>query len=257
MRLQGKVAIVTGAGSGIGEAIAVRFALEGARVCVAAHDAIKGQRTTDRILANHGEAFALAVNVEDEADAQRAVDATVARYGAIHTLVNNAAAFVHVDTAHATAADWDRAFAVNVKGAALLAKYCAPEMQRSGGGSIVNVGSIASYVAEAGMAPYTASKTALIGLTKAMAVDLWPYRVRANIICPGAVHTPALERALEAAHVSVREFEEMLAGPSSRIIMRRIGQPEEVAGAAVFLASEESSYITGASIVIDGGHLAQ
>jgi meso-butanediol dehydrogenase/(S,S)-butanediol dehydrogenase/diacetyl reductase len=159
-----------------------------------------------------------------------------------------------------TPEDWDRSMAVNVKGPALMGKYAVPEMAKVGGGAIINIAAINSLVGEADMAPYNTTKTALLGLTRSMAIDYWKHRVRVNAICPGIIYTPQVQRMLEQQNMTRAEFEKTgkwMNTPGMRVIMKRIGDPEEVANTALFLASEDSSYITGSYILVDGGHMAQ
>ncbi len=260
MKFEGKVVIVTGGGSGIGRATCVRFAEEGARVSVADLAEVSARETVALIKRKNGRAIAVQGDISIDVDARRIVEQTVKKYGAVDILVNNAAVFILLNTLEATPDDWDRSMAVNVKGHALMGKYAVPEMAKTGGGAIINIGAINSLIAEADMAPYNTSKAALLGLTRSMAVDYWKYQVRVNAVCPGIVYTPSVQRLLEQQGMTRAQFEETgswMNTPGMRIIMKRIGEPNEVASVALFLASDDSSYMTGSYIVVDGGHMAQ
>jgi NAD(P)-dependent dehydrogenase (short-subunit alcohol dehydrogenase family) len=260
MRFEGKVVIVTGGGSGIGRAICMRFAEEGAGVCVADLEDTSARETVSLIEEKAVRAIAVQGDVSKDVDAKQIVERTVKEYGAVHILVNNAAVFILLNTLDVTPEDWDRSMAVNVKGPALMGKYAVPEMAKVGGGAIINIAAINSLVGEADMAPYNTTKAALLGLTRSMAIDYWKHRVRVNAICPGIIYTAQVQRMLEQQNMTRAEFEKTgkwMNTPGMRIIMKRIGDPEEVANTALFLASEDSSYITGSYILVDGGHMAQ
>ena len=251
-RLAGKTALVTGAASGIGESIARRFAREGARVVVADRNNEDGERVAGSITAAGGEASFAGTDVADEASIVRTCDTTAARYGGIDILVNCAAVFVMKDL-EASADDWRRSLVVNVMGTALSCKHAARQMQRRGGGAIVNLGSISAFVAQPRLTTYSATKAAIVQMTRNMAMDLAPDRIRANCVCPGPVWTPALRRVIADNGLDNEAF---LAEECPKILLGRIGEPEEVAAAALFLASDEASYITGTELVVDGGWLA-
>ena len=260
MKFEGKVVIVTGGGSGIGRAICMRFAEEGACVCVADVEDTSARETVSLIEEKAVRAIAVQGDVSKDVDAKKIVERTVKEYGAVHILVNNAAVFILLNALDVTPEDWDRSMAVNVKGPALMGKYAVPEMAKVGGGAIINIAAINSLVGEADMAPYNTTKTALLGLTRSMAIDYWKHRVRVNAICPGIIYTPQVQRMLEQQNMTRAEFEKTgkwMNTPGMRVIMKRIGDPEEVANTALFLASEDSSYITGSYILVDGGHMAQ
>jgi NAD(P)-dependent dehydrogenase (short-subunit alcohol dehydrogenase family) len=247
-RLVGKVALITGAGSGIGRAAAGIFAAEGATVVVADVVSDAAAETVDGIEAAGGRALAVTVDVSVEGEAQEAVRRAVQDCGALHVLFNNAGIFPSddgglLDTPPAT---WDRVMAVNLRGVWLCSRAAVPAMIAAGGGSIVNV---ASFVALMGAATaqvaYTASKGGVLAFTRELAVEYARRNVRANALCPGPIETPLLA--------------ELLADPERRnrrmvhIPMGRLGRPEEVARAALFLASDESSFMTGSALVVDGG----
>jgi NAD(P)-dependent dehydrogenase (short-subunit alcohol dehydrogenase family) len=248
-RLSGKVAMITGGGTGIGRACALRFASEGAKVAVLARRREKLEAVAKEIGAAGGEALAVECDVTQKASAERAVEATEKKFGRLDVVVNNAGA-MHVGTADQTPdEDWNRVIAANLTGTFLVSRAALPALRRAGGGSIVNVGSYLGLVAIKQRTAYCASKGGVTMLTKAMALDHAHEKIRVNCICPALVETEmaksAIARAADpAAYRKVRE---------SQIPLGRIGQPEDIAQLALFLASDESSWITGVALPIDGG----
>jgi NAD(P)-dependent dehydrogenase (short-subunit alcohol dehydrogenase family) len=249
-RLGGKVAIVTGAGSGQGRAVALAFVAEGARVVACDVDRDGVEETARRCRQTGGSAVPSVTDVADAAQAQDAVALADGEFGGIDILYNNAGinpgrgadgGVVDLDLAV-----WDRVLAVDLTGVMLMCRAAIPVMQRGGGGSIVNVASVSALIGGAGSA-YTAAKGAVIALTKAMATGYGP-DVRANVLCPGAVRTPMIDRTL--ADPAIRERWE------TRSLVGRIGEPEDIAPLAVYLGADESSFVTGGVFVIDGGHSA-
>jgi NAD(P)-dependent dehydrogenase (short-subunit alcohol dehydrogenase family) len=247
-RLSGKVALITGAGSGMGRAAAELFAAEGAKVVVAEAVRDAGDATVDAILRAGGEAVCVEVDVSDRGDCERMVQAARDAFGALHVLYNNAGIFPAddggvLDTPDAT---WDRVMEVNLRGVWLGCRAGIPAMVEAGGGAIVNV---ASFVALMGAATaqiaYTASKGGVLSMTREIAVE-WARRgIRANALCPGPIQTPLLEELLRDP---ARRARRMVHVP-----MGRLGHATELAKAALFLASDDSSYMTGAALVVDGG----
>jgi NAD(P)-dependent dehydrogenase (short-subunit alcohol dehydrogenase family) len=250
MRLKNKVAIVTGGASGIGRATGELFAKEGARVVVTDIDAKGGQETVRRIRSAKGQAIFVRTDVSKEADVQNMVQAAVAAYGTVNILVNNAAAFVFGKVEEITDDDWQRAMGVNVVVPAYCVRHVLPVMKTAGGGTIVNIASVSSFIAQPAFVPYNSSKGALLQLTRCLALDLAPYSIRVNAICPGAVLTPATDRHIRFIKVDKRSF---LKEVASGNYLKRIGQPREIAYGVLFLASDESSYVTGTYLVMDGG----
>lgn len=249
--LEGKVAIVTGAGGGIGRAIALSFRQEGAAVIATDIDEAGLARTRSGHESDD-ELLTLRADVSSPAEVERLVVAAEERYGRLTTLCNNAAVSIPGTVLDTTVEDFDRVYEVNVRGAFLGCKYSVPAMRRAGGGSIINVGSINSVIAERFLVAYCASKGALQMLTRAVALDHAAESIRCNIVCPGYVDTP-----LNLAHAErfggAQRVEEML--PTWQPI-GRYGRAREVAAVAVFLASDQASFVTGASIMVDGGMTA-
>ena len=249
MRLADKVTIITGAGGGMGRVAARMFAKEGAKVVVAEFSAAAGQETVDLIRADGGDATFVKVDVSKDADARAMVDHAVATYGRLDCLYNNAGVMPEADHSVVdTEVDvWDAVMAVNVRGVYLGCKYAIPAMEAGGGGSIIN---IASFVAILGCSvpqdAYTASKGAVLSLTRSLAVQFGPVGIRTNAICPGPVETPLLMDWLlkDEAAKKLR----LARNPSGRF-----GKPEEIVHMAVYLASDESRWTNGASLVVDGG----
>lgn len=249
MRLADKVTIITGAGGGMGRVAATMFAKEGARVVVAEYGEAAGQETVDLIRADGGVATFVKVDVSREADARTMVDHAVATYGRLDCLYNNAGIMPEADHSVVdTDPDvWDQVMAVNVRGVYLGCKYAIPAMEAAGGGSIIN---IASFVAILGCSvpqdAYTASKGAVLSLTRSLAVQFGPKGIRTNAICPGPVETPLLMDWLvkDEAAKQLR----LARNPTGRF-----GKPEEIVHMAVYLASDESRWTNGASLVVDGG----
>ena len=254
MRLQDKVAIVTGGANGIGRAICELFAEEGANVVVADIDADGGQETQSLIKFAGGEATLIRTDVSQEADVQKMVQGAVEAYGAVNILVNDAAAFVFGQVEDVTDDGWQRVFGVNVIGAAYCVKHTLPVMKKAGSGSIVMIASISSFIAQPAFVPYNASKGALLQLTRCLALDLAPYNIRVNCVCPGSVLTDATERHRRSVKM---DREEYLKAAADLSMMKRIADPREIAYGALFLASEESSFMTGAPLIMDGGLTAQ
>jgi NAD(P)-dependent dehydrogenase (short-subunit alcohol dehydrogenase family) len=240
VRLEGKVAIVTGAGGGIGRGIAQRFAEEGARVVV---NDVDGAAAAE--VANAIDAVAIAADVSSSDDVDRLFDATIEQLGAVDVLVNNAGLIdVERHFLEADEAWWDRVLAVNLKGQFLCSLRAAKWMARNGGGAIVNLSSGGARAAHRGMVAYDASKGGVEAMTRAMALDLGPYGIRVNALAPGSV--------------DVRGFTpEEAAERGETIPLGRVGTPEDMAGVALFLASDDARYVTGVAISVDGGLIAQ
>ena len=253
MRLANKLAVITGAGSGIGRATAIRFAEEGAAVCVADVDPKGGEETVEGVKAIGGLALFHAADISRESEVQRLMDSAAHDLGGLDILVNNAAAFVFGSLDKVTEGDWDRVLNTNVKGYAFCAKYAVPYMRKRGGGSIVNLGSISSFIAQPAFLPYSTSKGAILQLSRCLAYDLAPDNIRVNCVCPGAIDTPATARHAASEGLSKEDLVEML---KSLHLIKRLGEPGEVANAIVFLASDEASFITATPLMVDGGYTA-
>ncbi len=251
-KLSGRVAIVTGAASGIGRASAVVFAGEGAKVLVADIDEPGGKETVARILEQGHEAVFVLVDVSSETEIKRVAEDTVARWGRIDILFNNAGIVLAKALEETTEDEWDRLMSVNVKAAFLAIKHVVPHMRRSGGGAILNTGSIASFTGQLGTPVYSASKGAIALLTKSLALDYGRDRIRVNCLCPGITDTPMLREHLGHGAAGEARIRERL----SRVPLGEILQPEDVARAALYLVSDDSAGITGVMHVIDGGLLA-
>lgn len=250
MLLENKIAIVTGSGNGIGRAIAQRFATEGALVTVAELEEEPGRQTAEAIAASGGNALFHQTDTSDTDSVRSMVAATIERFGTVNLLVNNAAAFVFGTVEEVTQADWDRVFGVNVIGYANTVRECLPEFRKNGGGAIVNIASVSSFIAQPEFIPYNTSKGAVAQLTRCLAMDLAKDHVRVNAICPGAIRTRATDRHIASLGL---DPEAAYTDFSQDSLMKRMGKPEEIAAGALFLASDESSFMTGAHIVIDGG----
>jgi len=248
--LQGKRWLITGAASGIGRAAADLFAREGASVLLADLDADHGRRTTDHIAAESGRAIFVACDVTREKDCVRAVAHAVEAFGGLDGLMNSAGIVIRRPVTELEEADWDRVMDVNAKSVYLMSKAAIPAM--GAGASIINLGSGWGLVGGPRAAAYCASKGAVVLLTKAMAIDLGPGAIRVNCLCPGDTDTPMLRE--EARQLGLTETEFLT--QSARRPLGRIGTPEEIAQAALFLASDASSYMTGAVLLVDGGGLA-
>ena len=247
MRLENKVAIITGAGSGIGRASALRFAAEGAYV-LAVDVNEEGLDETGQLIANAGLAVpsTYAADVSQSVEVKAAVEKCFSDYGRIDVVFSNAAVMLEGSAVDLPEEDWDTMFRVNVKGAFLLAKYAIPVMASGRGGSFIITASANSYYAESDIAGYCATKGAAMQLTRAMAIDHGPEGVRVNCICPGWIETPMSLPFLTEVPDG-RDFANRIAP------MGRVGQPEDVASVAVFLASDESSFVSGSAYAVDGG----
>lgn len=254
-RLDGKTALVTGAGSGIGEQIARLFARQGAGVVIGDVDERHGTQVAEAIVADGGRARFQRLDVTDAASAEAAVTACVEAFGGLHVLVNNAGIGYVGDVLETDEGEYDKLMAVNAKGVFLCSRAAARHMVQHGGGTIVNIASVAGQVAVSRRFAYGASKGAVIAMTKSMAIDLVDRKVRVNCICPGTIYTPFVDSYLDRFHQHNRE--ETLAGLHARQPIGRMGKPEEVAYAALYLAADEAAFATGSELVIDGGLTAR
>ncbi len=252
-RLKDKVAIITGGGAGIGQATAVLFAEEGAKVIIGDIDEAGGEATVAEIKANGGEAIFVRADISKESDAQKLTDEALRAFGRVDVLVNNAAAFV-LKGLEATVEDWQRSLGVNVIGTALVSRFASEAMKATGGGAIVNLGSMSSFIAQPHFVSYSATKAAIIQMTKNMAMDLAEFGIRVNAVCPGTIITQASEKHCAQAGITMEEFKTI---EGAKHLLNRPGVPREVALPILFLASDEASFITGTHLMVDGGYTAQ
>jgi meso-butanediol dehydrogenase/(S,S)-butanediol dehydrogenase/diacetyl reductase len=249
MRLKDKVAIITGAGSGIGQATAILFGKEGAYVVVVDFDKLKGEETVDLIKAQCGNAIFLQTDVSKADDVKKMIHDTIHIYSKLDILVNNVGILLQSNIVDTSENDWDQIMDINLKSAFLCCKFAIPEMIKSGkGGVIVNISSEAGLIGIKNLAAYSISKSGLISLTKTVAVDFAAYNIRANCVCPGTTETTMVKDAIRRAEDPEKLYREYAKRPANRL-----GKPEEIAAGILYLASDESPYATGAILSIDGG----
>jgi NAD(P)-dependent dehydrogenase (short-subunit alcohol dehydrogenase family) len=252
MRLQGKIAAITGAATGLGEATALLFAEEGAHVVVADFDDAGGERTVSEIRKKGAEALFVHADISKESDARGIAEEAVRVFGGIDVLVNNAAVFV-LKGFDATVAEWQRSLGINVIGTALVTKYVAEVMKKNGRGAIVNLSSISAWIAQSNMFAYSSTKAAILQMTRNMAMDLALYGIRVNAVCPGTIMTAAVRRYMQERGMTL---DQLNAEEGAKTLLKRVGQQREVANAILFLASDDASYITGTHLMVDGGYTA-
>jgi NAD(P)-dependent dehydrogenase (short-subunit alcohol dehydrogenase family) len=250
--LNNKVALITGGASGIGRATALLFAQEGAAVTIADINSEQGNSVVAEIESAGGKAIFIPCNVAKADECLNAVEKTVAAFGGLHILFNNAGIIRRADVLDTTEDEWDKVMAVNVKSIFLMSKYAIPHMERVGGGAIVNTSSGWGMKGGGNAVSYCASKGAVTNMTRAMAIDHGPQNIRVNAVCPGDTDTPMLRN--EANQLGQAE-DKFMAEAADRPL-RRYAQPMEIAQAVLYLASDASSYVTGAALVVDGGGLA-
>lgn len=248
-RLSGKIALITGGGTGMGRACALLFAREGARVAIAGRRREPLEATAGEIRAAGGTALAVHCDVSKTADAARAVAETAAHFGGLNVLVNSAGILSTATVEGTSEEEWDRVMDTNLKGPFLMSRAALPEFRKAGGGVIVNIGSILGLVAMKDRAAYCASKGGVTLLTKAMALDHAPEGIRVNCICPSIVETDLVKAVIARAP----DPEALRRARTAMIPLGRMGRPEDAAHMAVYLASDESSWVTGAAFPLDGG----
>ena len=248
MRISEKVAIITGAASGIGRTTAILFAKEGGKVIVADQNGVGGNETVDMIRSDGGQAIFERVNVTSATDIQNMVETTINTYGKLNILVNNSGIAIRLPVVDLPEEDWDRNIDVNLKSIYLSSKYAIPRMIENKGGSIVNIASIYGIVGGRIRAAYTASKGGVVNLTRSMALDYALHKIRVNCVCPGVVNTPLLKNILKTPE----EYQAL----ADLHPMGRLGDMLEIAQGILYLASDASSFVTGIALPIDGGYTA-
>lgn len=249
MRLTNKVAIITGGGSGFGKAASILFSMEGAKIVVAQRTETTGKKTVNYVKKQGGDAIFIRTDVTSASDVEKMVKTTVDKYGKIDILFNNAGVSGKGIVEDFDEAEWDKMYATNVKSVFLGAKYAVPFMKKAGSGVIINTASIGAVRPRMGTTAYASSKGAVIILTKALALELAPFNIRVNCINPVASDTPMM-RGLS---VHAPSWEDFKAGTLSTIPMGRLATPDDIAYAALYLASDEASIVTGACLDVDGG----
>jgi NAD(P)-dependent dehydrogenase (short-subunit alcohol dehydrogenase family) len=254
MRLKNKVALITGAGSGIGRATAILFAKEGAKVVVVCRTSSTGEETVKIIRKNNrGEALFIQADVSKTSDVKRMIENTVNNYGKLDILFNNAGINMRIPITEMDEEAWNKIIDINLKGVFLGCKYAIPVMIKQGGGVIINTASTFGFVGAPYHSAYCASKGGVAAFTRALALELAPYKIRVNCICPGTIETPLVKQIWEKSG----KPEEMRESRLKLHPIGRLGKPEDVANAALFLASDDSSFITGTALFVDGGYTAQ
>jgi len=251
--LDGRVAIVTGAGRGIGEAIVHRFAREGASVVAAQRSQEDGEAVVAAVTQSGGDAISIPTDVRDEASVERLVSSTIETFGRLDILVNNAGVGIRRTVTESTMDEWDEVMEPNVRGVFLCMKYGIQPMVEQRSGSVINMASVASFVGFTRDAAYCASKGAVLMLIRQAALDYAPMGIRVNAICPGFIDTPMLRYYCSQQPDPDAAWHEVLAQHP----MGRVGTPEDIAGAAFYLAGDDSTWVTGSTITVDGGLLAQ
>ena len=250
MRFEGKTVIVTGGGTGIGEAICHRFAGEGANVFIAELEADNGKGTAANINANGGSAVFWETDTSNSDSVRSMIANAVDEFGTVDILVNNAATFVFGKVEEVTDADWARVFGVNVIGYANCVREVLPTFRKAGGGAVVNIASVSSFIAQPEFIPYNSSKGAVAQLTRCLAMDLAPDNIRVNAVCPGSIKTRATDMHIDSLGLD-REQSYVEFGEDA--LMKRMGEPKEIASVVAFLASDDASYMTGSHVIVDGG----
>lgn len=251
MRLKDKVAIITGGASGIGRACAILFAREGAKVAVGDIDVVKGDETVEVIRSERHEAIFVPTDVTKARQAEALVQETLRAFGGVQVAVYNAGIIRSGTVVDTTEDAWDEVVNVNLKGIFLCAKYVIPPMIDGGGGSIINTSSAAGLVGAPNQCAYDAAKAGVVNLSRQMALDFGKFNIRVNCLVPGGIDTPMSRAAIVRRHAKFDEVAEAWG------VFKRFGTAEEVARVALFLASDESSYMTGAPVIVDGGYTAQ
>jgi len=258
MKLKDKVAIITGGASGIGRATSLLFGKEGAKVVVADVNDKGGKETVQLITAAGEEAFFVKTDVSKEKDARRLVEATIEKYGRLDILVNNAGVVLVQPFEEITQEQFDRVVNINLKGIFLVSKYGVQQMKKQREGVIVNMGSVSAHASQVNHVVYGATKGGIISMTRAMAIEFAPHNIRVNSISPGSVDTPMLRSDLRIeAERTKKDFEELRKEREREGVLGRWAKPEEIASCILFLASDDSSYITGADLRVDGGWTAK
>ncbi len=248
MRLKDKVAIITGGGTGIGRASAIRFAQEGAKVAVAGRRPDPLNEVVQAIEAAGGEAMAISADVGVVDDTKRIVSEVVDRFGELHVLFNNAAQTeLSVSVAEMTVEQWGQCLDATLRSVFLLSKWAGPVIRKAGGGSIINCSSVGAITPWERGAAYCAAKSGVLALTKVLAIEYGPWKIRVNTLSPGAIMTPNLQMSIERN----QHYDKLL----QKCAFHRVGEPEEIAAAAAFLASDEASFVTASNLVVDGGWL--
>jgi len=249
MKLNGKTAIITGGGGGIGRSTAIRFAKEGAKVSVADIDSKLGEETVRFIKEAGGEAIFVKTDVTDSEQIQALINTTTSTFGALHILFNNAGVGnSEVRSVDLSEEEWDRVIDINLKGVFLGIKYAVPEFIKAGGGAIINTSSLLGLKGQKYVSAYNASKAGVVMLTQNASLEYGKYNIRVNAIAPGVIDTPIIDHW--------KQDERKWPIISRANALRRIGTPDEVANAVLFLASDEASFITGTTLSVDGGGLA-
>jgi dihydroanticapsin dehydrogenase len=221
-------------------------------VTVAELDTNRGRETAEAISKNGGKAKFIQTDIRNEESIKKCVAETVAAFGSLRLLVNNAAAFV-IRGVEASAEEWETMLQTNIRGTAFCAKHAVSEIKKAGGGAIVNIGSISSVLGQGGMVTYNATKGAILTMTRCMALDFGPANIRVNCLCPGNIKTPALVNHMKSLGKTYEEAEKEMIPDN---FLGRVGAPEEVAACAAFLCSDDASYVTGAALFVDGGYSA-
>lgn len=247
------MALITGAGSGIGRASAVLFAREGAKVVVIDVVQEAGEETVRLIKDSGGDAFFVKADVSKEADVKNMVKKAVEKYGRIDILFNNAGINPSGTVVNTPEEVWDKVMNVNLKGAFAGSKYAIPEMAKRGGGVIINTASVSGLVGTANEIAYVASKGGIVAMTRGLAIDHVNQNIRVNCICPSGTETPMISKWL----ATVKEPEKVRTELANASLLRRLARPEEIAHAVLFLASDESSFVTGSALIVDGGFTAR